>query len=217
MNMIDIANFTKGKTMGLLDTFRGQQYKNELETLQEKYDNLEKMLTPEMRDVIKLQELIAELEKQKRDIQSELDALNEKHQQIVSEHQTVLDELNSQIRSKKEEIISFDETILAQEFGLYSPRYDFINSEEYKENLDRIRNHQKQYIKPKIPKSIIHMLAHIQFKEFHDFFLKRCHCCINLLALPFNSNHPQGFHFIYDFLHIMAFKPSRLVHDVFDL
>lgn len=70
---------------------------------------------------------------------------------------------------------------------------------------------------PKIPKSIIHMLAHIQFKEFHDFFLKRCHCCINLLALPFNSNHPQGFHFIYDFLHIMAFKPSRLVHDVFDL
>ena len=59
--------------MGLLDTFRGQQYKNELETLQEKYDNLEKMLTPEMRDVIKLQELIAELEKQKRDIQSELD------------------------------------------------------------------------------------------------------------------------------------------------
>jgi len=203
--------------MGLLDTFRGQQYKNELETLQEKYDNLEKMLTPEMRDVIKLQELIAELEKQKRDIQSELDALNEKHQQIVSEHQTVLDELNSQIRSKKEEIISFDETILAQEFGLYSPRYDFINSEEYKENLDRIRNHQKQYINPKIPKSIIHMLAHIQFKEFHDFFLKRCHCCINLLALPFNSNHPQGFHFIYDFLHIMAFKPSRLVHDVFDL
>ncbi len=133
--------------MGLLDTFKGQQYKNELETLQEKYDNLEKMLTPEMRDVIKLQELIAELEKQKRDIQSELDALNEKHQQIVSEHQTVLDELNSQIRSKKEEIISFDETILAQEFGLYSPRYDFINSEEYKENLDRIRNHQKQYIK----------------------------------------------------------------------
>ena len=73
------------------------------------------------------------------------------------------------------------------------------------------------YLKPKIPKSIIHMLAHIQFKEFHDFFLKRCHCCINLLALPFNSNHPQGFHFIYDFLHIMAFKPSRLVHDVFDL
>lgn len=72
-------------------------------------------------------------------------------------------------------------------------------------------------IQPKIPKSIIHMLAHIQFKEFHDFFLKRCHCCINLLALPFNSNHPQGFHFIYDFLHIMAFKPSRLVHDVFDL
>lgn len=75
----------------------------------------------------------------------------------------------------------------------------------------------RDVVDPKIPKSIIHMLAHIQFKEFHDFFLKRCHCCINLLALPFNSNHPQGFHFIYDFLHIMAFKPSRLVHDVFDL
>ena len=120
---------------------------DELETLQEKYDNLERMLTPEMQDVIKLQELISELEKQKSDILSEMDALNEKHQQAVSEHQAVLDELNSQIRSKKEEIISFDETILAQEFGLYSPRYDFINAEEYKENLDRIRNHQKQYIK----------------------------------------------------------------------
>lgn len=133
--------------MGLFDTFKGQQYKTELESLQEKYDNLEKMLTPEMQDVIKLQELISVLKTQKADIETKIKELNEKYEQTLSEQQSILNGLDSQIRSKKEEIITFNDTILAQEFGLYSPRYDFTNAEEYKVNLDRVRNHQKEYIK----------------------------------------------------------------------
>lgn len=70
--------------MGLFDTFKGQQYKTELESLQEKYDNLEKMLTPEMQDVIKLQELISKLEEQKSDIETNIKTLNEKYQQTES-------------------------------------------------------------------------------------------------------------------------------------
>ena len=133
--------------MGLLDTFRGQQYKSELEALQEKYNNLEKMLTPEMRDVIKLQELISELENQKSDIETKIKTLNEQYEQNVSEQKRILARLESDISVRRQQIITFDDEILVQEFGLYSPRYDFANAEQYKDELMRIRNRQKECIK----------------------------------------------------------------------
>lgn len=133
--------------MGLFDTFKGQQYKTELESLQEKYDNLEKMLTPEMQDVIKLQELISKLEEQKSDIEANIKILNEKYQQTESEQRRILDTLESDIAARRQQIITFDDSILVQEFGLYSPRYDFANSEQFKVNLERVRNHQKECIK----------------------------------------------------------------------
>lgn len=133
--------------MGLLDTFRGQQYKSELETLQEKYDNLEKMLTPEMQDIIKLRELISELETKKSDIETKIKALNEQYEQTESEQRRILDTLESDIAVRRQQIITFDDAILVQEFGLYSPRYNYVNSEQFKVNLERIRNHQKECIK----------------------------------------------------------------------
>lgn len=87
--------------MGLFDTFKGQQYKNELETLQEKYDNLERMLTPEMQDVIKLQELISELEKQKSDILSEMDALNKNINKLYLSIKQFLTNLTHKFALKK--------------------------------------------------------------------------------------------------------------------
>ena len=133
--------------MGFLDTFKGNQYKNELEALQEKYNNLEKMLTPEMQDALKLQEVDKELEKQKSDTEAKIRQINAAQQQDLSKYQAEINRLNAELTYKKSQLITFDDVLLVQEFGLYSPRYDFINAEQYKNKLTQIRNAQKACIK----------------------------------------------------------------------
>lgn len=133
--------------MGFLDTFKGKQYKTELEALQAKYDSLTSLMTPEMKDAFRLQEFISELEAQKADCETQIKELNDTYQRVVAGHQGVINKLNSEIEKKKQLIITFDDTILVQEFGLYSPRYDFTSSDEYMEKLTKIRNLQKECIK----------------------------------------------------------------------
>lgn len=54
--------------------------------------------------------------------------------------------LENEISEKKDEIVQLNDTILLQEFGMYSPIYDFANSEMYKDRLDAIRTEQKNMI-----------------------------------------------------------------------
>ena len=44
--------------MGFSDMFKGKQYKTELGALQQKYDELKSMLTPEMQDILKQKEVL---------------------------------------------------------------------------------------------------------------------------------------------------------------
>lgn len=136
--------------MGFLDTFKGKQYKNELDTLQEKYDELIKLMTPEMKDAVRLQELIKELETKKIDCETQINTLNDTYRQTASMQQKEIDRLDSELAYRKQQIITFDDTLLVQEFGLYSPRYNFISSDEYKTKLTQIRNQQKECIKNNI-------------------------------------------------------------------
>lgn len=55
--------------------------------------------------------------------------------------------LETEIENKKAQIVSFDDEILAQEFGLYKPRFNFTNDEQYKEKLKEIRDGEKQVVK----------------------------------------------------------------------
>ena len=55
--------------------------------------------------------------------------------------------LETEIENKKAQIVSFDDEILAQEFGLYKPRFNFTNVEQYKEMLKEIRDGEKQVVK----------------------------------------------------------------------
>lgn len=55
--------------------------------------------------------------------------------------------LETEIENKKAQIVSFDDEILAQEFGLYKPRFNFTNVEQYKEKLKEIRDGEKQVVK----------------------------------------------------------------------
>lgn len=67
---------------------------------------------------------------------SEIDRLNNK----IEELKIVRDNLKS-------EIIQLDDEILFQNFGVYTPQYNFVNSDLYKDELKKIRDQQKEMIK----------------------------------------------------------------------
>lgn len=122
--------------MGILDIFKVNDYKNEVENLQTELSDLKNTLTPDLKDAIDIKASINTLEQQKADVESQI---NELQQEIVS--------LNTEIENKKGMLIELDEEILLQDFGVYKPRYQFTNADEYKRKLDTIRNEQKALIK----------------------------------------------------------------------
>ena len=131
--------------MGFLDAFKGKQYKAELEALQQKHDDLQALMTPEMQDAFALQNKVRELEETITENQKIISNL---HREITSKECDVKS-LNISIAEKKSEIISLDDEILVQEFGLYKPQFDFANALGYKEKLAKIREKQKAMIKSK--------------------------------------------------------------------
>ncbi len=95
-------------------------------------------LSPEQKESISLQETIRQLNLQAQILENDVSS---KKSQILT--------LDFEIKKKKAEIVETDETVLLQSFGFYKPQYDFINSEEYKSQLDEIRQKQKEMIKNK--------------------------------------------------------------------
>lgn len=131
--------------MGFTDIFKGKQYKSELEDLQAKYNALQSLMTPEMRDAHDLQIKIKELQSTAAEHEDTLQKL----EKDVAKRERTISDLDKTISDKKSKIIWMDDEILVQEFGLYKPQYDFANSLDYKERLAKIRNQQKTLIKEK--------------------------------------------------------------------
>lgn len=108
--------------MGLKDVFNIRKIAKENAGLKE-------LMSPEFQNASVLNSKVAELEAKKERLEKEID------------------KRTSKIDALKKEAIFFEDAITFQEFGLYTPRYDFVTSEEYKEELDRIRDAQKKLIK----------------------------------------------------------------------
>lgn len=108
--------------MGLFDIFNAGKIRKENE-------NLKELMETDMGDAVAIAEKIAELETRKEKLEKQ----NEK--------------LSDSINTLKEKIIEFEETISVQDFGLYTPRYNFVTAEEYKIALDKLRTEQKDMIK----------------------------------------------------------------------
>lgn len=96
---------------------------------------------------------IANLDNKKDEILSKIrleeehaEKARENYQSEITQLKSEIDKLSEEIQSKKGEIVELDETILLQEFGMYSPIYDFANSEMYKDRLDAVRTEQKNMI-----------------------------------------------------------------------
>jgi hypothetical protein len=74
---------------------------------------------------------------------------NAENQLLIQKEQKdkQLDELQTSIVRKKEELVELDDEILYQSFGFYEPKYNLVNSKAYKEKLDALRTKQKQMAK----------------------------------------------------------------------
>ena len=159
--------------MGLLNSLFGNNELNdkiqELETINSEMEAkitnlenekaaLESLLTPEMKDLESLKKQIAESQvefaHQKVTQEQHLKEQYDKYMSEISKQKSLIlayndeiNELNSNIKALKKDIITFSDEILVQDFGLYEPRYSFINADAYKAELTNIRNKQKAMIK----------------------------------------------------------------------
>lgn len=115
--------------MGIKDILNASKIKAENE-------NLKSLMTPELQDASNLLTKISELEQQ-------VDKLDKQ----ISQKESTLRVLDKQISLQKEQLVTFTDDILVQEFGLYSPRYSYNTSDEYKEQLKFIRDQQKACLK----------------------------------------------------------------------
>lgn len=107
--------------------------------VEERYSKIFSDITPEQKECV--------------DIRKQLVDLQEEREKEIHNLAAIKNQISSceQILSEKEKlIIQKDEEILVQEFGLYQPKYDLVNSDAYKERLDNIRRDQKQMIKNNI-------------------------------------------------------------------
>ena len=159
--------------MGLLNSLFGNNELNdkiqELETvnsemeakiadLENEKSKLESFLTPEMKDLESLKKQIAESQVEfahqkitqeqllKEQYDKYMDEIS-KQKSLILAYNDEINELNSNIKDLKKDIITFSDEILVQDFGLYEPRSSFINADAYKAELTNIRNKQKAMIK----------------------------------------------------------------------
>lgn len=108
--------------MGIFDMLNAGKIRKE-------NDGLKELMSPEMQDAATLNAKIAEME-----------IKNEKLQKECSK-------LENKIASLKKDAVFFEDVLIFQDFGLYTPRYSFVTAEEYKLQLDKIRTEQKELIK----------------------------------------------------------------------
>ncbi|MBD1588378.1 DUF4041 domain-containing protein [Pseudomonas sp. C2L12B] len=102
---------------------------------------------------------IAECLKIKENLISEQNKISEGNIELLSDKQSIINETNAlrkQYTDKKyiydhllEEVAIFDERLAFAELGVYEPHFDFTDSEEFKAEIEEIREIQKRFISAK--------------------------------------------------------------------
>ena len=122
--------------MGIMDIFNASKIKKENERLLEELESAKELLTPEMMDACNLKKHIQELQDKETAVNNNINKAN-----------TTLNQIQATIDSKQKMLVDVDEQILYQDFALYKPKYDMVNSDAYKDRLNKIRETQKELIK----------------------------------------------------------------------
>ena len=128
------------------------QKRQEIQNIQEKLDTLE---------AEKTQEIQKKLSNTQEELKNTTQKLTQKQQQLqkiekqykittdLNTRQQQLETLNKELQEKRKQADILDDTIQMQEYGLYTPQYEFTKSEEYKDKLKQIRDQQKTMVKNK--------------------------------------------------------------------
>ena len=125
--------------MGFLDIFRISEIKKENEELNGKIQKLETVLEEtKALSIVEINDYLANKEKEKSKINNN-----------IIKYKSQLDGLIREISNKRKELIDVEDEIEIQECAIYEPRYDFATSLQYKEELDEVRQYQKDMIKDK--------------------------------------------------------------------
>lgn len=114
--------------------------KNELNNIDKKLKLLEEEKEKELDDKLKLKK-------------EELEKLDKKFEDLEKEKNSQLDlklkDKQKKLEKLQKEIILTEDELNLQSYGLYEPKYKFIDSISYKERLDEVRKEQKLMIKEK--------------------------------------------------------------------
>ena len=106
--------------------------------LEEELAQAKSLITPELLEVGAAKKKLSELEGKSA----------EQAQTIAKNNETIVD-LNKSMEEKRAQIVTFDDEILVQEYGLYEPRYEAATSSQYADTLKDVRDKQKAMIKSK--------------------------------------------------------------------
>lgn len=92
--------------------------------------------TPEYQNLEFLRNKISECQVTLQNLQQQLASTNQKLQSVQNQKQEI-----------QKQIVDLNDDVLVQSFGLYTPKYDFANSSQYKDRLVKIRSQQKELVK----------------------------------------------------------------------
>lgn len=118
--------------MGLGDLFKASENKD----LRKHVEELEAMLTPELKDLMEV----------KRQIDIASTELTRRNAEILGADADLM-RIKSEIAVARKNLIETNESVLLQDFGLYEPVYEFATSDLYKARLDEVRKRQKEMVK----------------------------------------------------------------------
>lgn len=219
--------------MGLLDFIKHKELteiallKKEIEILKEKEESLysENIKLKSQCTELSKYENIANLDKEiekKRSSINEQNAIYEQEKQKHKDEIVLLENksssLSEEIKYKESQIIELDETILLQDYGFYSPIYDFANSEIYKDRLNYIRTEQKNMVLNKTAatcsinwtlngsKSQGKAMTNQNIKQILRCFNDECDMLINRVKFNNISAYIDKIHKSYDALNKMNIK-----------
>ncbi len=134
--------------MSLFDIFRVSKIKAELETVRTDRDALKATLSATQHlEHYELQRAIDELARKKAELEQSIAGLDEIHAKRRQGHDRELADLERQVKEKRSDLVSMDDEILLQSFGLYQPKYALANAEAYRTRLEQIRDEQAVLIK----------------------------------------------------------------------
>lgn len=126
--------------MAITDFFKVNQYKEQIQQLQQENSRLLSLLTPEHNELGTLRLSIDNAKQELNNLQSQIQQLNI-DQEKLSDH--IID-LNDEIANKQAEIVVLDDEITLQDFGIFTPLYDAMSSTQLKEKLLQCRQKQKR-------------------------------------------------------------------------